>query len=323
MNTPNQINGTVALLLALQAAGADVVLEGGFLAIGEAPAIPTSNIGRPASLTGSTTGFAVARTITATIAADTTYTIGFSQWTPTRTYEPAVLYIVTGASAPSATDFYAMLEDKIQGLIDGDQLLGTVSSTLSGTVFTPSIAAPTVQINSAKFTVVKSATTLTAAGSSATNAAPRVFTAGANHNLTIGGLYRISFVGVTGAGAADLEARVLFATPLTATTLALWGTSATGAVVTTAATITVLEDATVDLRSTLAYLPGYNATHSFIGMNVPYQIEGPIDMGGNACGYYACDITANTTANVGAYVNALIAALDGSNAAGLTAAGSF
>jgi hypothetical protein len=326
MNSPNQILGTVGLLLALQAAGADVNFDGGFLKIGKADAIQTSGIQGRASLSGTTSGFAVTRAITATsaITANTSYTLAFTQWTEAQTYEPAVLYITTGAVAPGAAAFYAAVEAKIQSAINAGQILGTVSSTAGGVVFLPSLLAPTVQITGSLFTVLKTSPTLTAAGSSADNGSvPRTFTAGAAHNLVVGGLYRLSFAGVTGAGADDLNGRIIYGIPNAATTIALLGTTGVGAVVTTAATITVLEDSTNNLRTTLGQTQGYDATHQYIGVNIPYTRNGELAPGDNAMGYYACDITNNTLSNVSAYVLALVAALNGSNSAAFLNRGSF
>jgi hypothetical protein len=322
MNATNSIIGTAFLLATLQASGADVSFGAGLLAIGGQAPVELNKLNRGTQLVGTTTGFSVTRTLTATIAANTSYSLGITQWTPAQTYEVPIVYEV-GASAPGAAAFYAAVAAKIQACIDANQILGTVSSSSAGVVFTPALAAPQLDLTTSSFSVALGAATLTAAGSSATNAAPRVLTAGAAHNLTVGGVYRISFSGVTGAGAADLEGRILYGIPTGATTIALLGTSATGAVVTTSATMTVIQDATSSMNATIGNLVGYNSTHQYVGVLIPSTVDGAIDLGANTPNTYVCDVTNNTVANVNSFLNAIIAALNGSSPAAFIAQGTF
>lgn len=314
------LNEKVFVLPTLQAAGADVSLANGSLVIKGAEPIPVRNI-QTAQLVSTTPGIGNVNTITltTTIAANTTYSGVVQQVIPGYTYNFPFTY-TTGAVAPSAATFYAALLAIFQAGTASGAILGTATGGSTDVVFTCSPLAPVAAFVLNNLSVSTAATTLTAAGSSCTNAAPRVLTAGAAHGLTLGKLYSITFSGVTGAGLDNLEGRTLFGIPLAATTITLLGTAATGAVVTTAATMTVSNLATETFFSQAGRMTGYSASNSYVGLFASYISEAAVESGVVIPQLILADTTNNTVANVNAFVNAVIAALDGSNAAEMVAA---
>jgi hypothetical protein len=313
----NNINGKVTVLSTVQAAGADVVSSGGVLRVTGADPILISNI-QGGQYAASTVGVPEQYTITvaSAVAANTTYTLGIQQFDSNgEVYNFPVVY-VTPASAPSDTVFYAAVAAQIQVGITGGQILGTVSSSISGVVFKGSADAPVAQITGSQFSVAKaiSVAALTAAGSSCTDAAPRVLTAGANHNLTLGKIYKFTFSGVTGTGAADLN-RTLFGIPLAATTITLLGTSATGAVTTTSATLTVDLSGDENFFNEGTGITGFNVSNSYVAVEIEALSTNPVVAGNVIPQVILADATANSTANINAFINALRTALASTPAA--------
>jgi len=191
------LNEKVFVLPTIQAAGADVSLANGSLVITGAEPIPVRNI-QTAQLVSTTPGVGNVNTITltTTIAANTTYSGVVQQVIPGYTYNFPFTY-TTGATAPSSGDFYLALLGIFQAGTASGAILGTATGGSTDVVFTCSPLAPVAAFVLNNLSVSTAATTLTAAGSSCTDAAPRVLTAGAAHNLTIGKLYSITFSGVT------------------------------------------------------------------------------------------------------------------------------
>jgi hypothetical protein len=314
------LNEKVFVLPTLQAAGADVSLANGSLAITGAEPIPVRNI-QTAQLVSTTPGVGNLNTITltTTIAANTTYSGVIQQVIPGYTYNFPFTY-TTGATAPSAATFYTALLAIFQAGITSGAILGTAGGGTTEVTFLCSPLAPVAAFVLNNLSVSTAATTLTAAGSSATNAAPRVLTAGAVHGLTVGKLYSITFSGVTGAGLANLEGRTLFGIPLNTTDITLLGTAATGAVVTTSAVMTVSNLATETFYSQAGRMTGYSASNSYVGLLATYVSEAAVESGIVIPQLILADTTNNSVANVNAYLNAVIAALDGTNAAEMVAA---
>jgi hypothetical protein len=314
------LNEKVFVLPTLQAAGADVSLANGSLAITGAEPIPVRNI-QTAQLVSTTPGVGNLNTITLTltIAANTTYSGVVQQVIPGYTYNFPFTY-TTGASAPTSGDFYAALLAIFQAGITAGAILGTAGGGSTNVTFTCSPLAPVAAFALNNLSVTTTATTLTAAGSTCTDAAPRVLTAGAAHNLTIGKLYSITFSGVTGLGNANLNGRTIFGIPLAATTITLLGTAVTGACVTTAATMTVSNLATETFFSQAGRMTGYSAANSYVGLLATYVSEAAVESGVIIPQLILADTTNNTVADVNAYLNAVIAALDGTNAAEMVAA---
>ncbi len=306
----SNINQKVAVLATLQAAGADVSLDNRILRITGVDAIPVLKI-QTGKLIASVAGLAVPYTITssAAVAATTDYAITIVQETADRIYRGDVVYS-TPASAPSDTAFYAAIADIIQGYIDGGQLLGTVSSSSGGVVFTGTVDAPLANTTVSNLSVSAGTKTLTAAGSSATNAAPRVFTAGAAHGLVIGRAYRITISGVTGTGAADLN-KTHIGIVTSTTDIQLVGTTATGTVTTTSATITVSQEGKLDFSKDATLFPGYSPTTNYIGVDLEFLSNDPVNAG--VVINQMVLGTLDDVAKGGAFYNALIAALDGSS----------
>lgn len=316
----SNLNKKVSVLSTLQAAGADVSLSNGVLSITGTPSTPVRNIA-DAAIVASLAGLPVVNTITstATVAGSTTYSGNIEQVIEGRTYSEPFSY-TTPAVAPSDTNFYASIAALIQGALDGGQLVGTVSSSSGGVVFTGTVDAPIAGFTLNNLSVSSPAKTLTAAGSSAGNTTPRVFTAGAAHGLTVGKIYRITFVGVTGAGLADLN-KEMFGLVASATTITLFNTSATGIVdTTTASSITVSNDGRQTFASDASGITGYSAATNYIGLDVSFLSQNNVDAGIVQPQLVLGDATNNTVAITNAFIQAIIAALNGSNAAEMSAA---
>jgi hypothetical protein len=314
------LNEKVFVLPTLQAAGADVSLANGSLAITGAEPIPVRNI-QTAQLVSTTPGIGNVNTITLTvaIAANTTYSGVVQQVVSGYTYNFPFTY-TTGVVAPSSGDFYLALLGIFQAGTASGAILGTATGGSTDVVFTCSPLAPVAAFVLNNLSVATVGKVLTAAASSATNASPRVLTAGAAHGLTLGKLYSITFSGVTGAGLANLEGRTIFGIPLAATTITLLGTTNSGAVDTTSAVMTVSNLATETFFSQAGRMTGYSDANSYVGLLATYTSEAAVEAGVVIPQLILADTTNNTVANVNAYLNAVIAALDGSNAAEMVAA---
>jgi hypothetical protein len=308
------INTLVTLISSATASGGDVLSEGGLLYIKGTNPIPVSGA-QSVSVLGSLYGLPKAYTITfsaspANVAANTTYSGSIQQVIDGRTYLSYFTY-TTGASAPSNADAYAAIAARIQSYIDGGQLLasGPVTSNGSGVVFTGTNDAPIANISlSSTLDYTSSTKTLTAAASSATNASPRVFTAGAAHGLTLGKVYEVTFSGVTGVGAADVN-RTLLGQVVNATDIWLLGTSNTGAVTTTSATITVSNSGDDLLTGVLGKVTGYNAANSYVGVLIQYLSNAGVEAGVVTNQYVLFDSTTGTAADVNSNVLEILTAL--------------
>jgi hypothetical protein len=314
------LNEKVFVLPTIQAAGADVSLANGSLAITGAEPIPVRNI-QTAQLVSTTPGVGNLNTITltTTIAANTTYSGVIQQVTPGYTYNFPFTY-TTGAVAPSAATFYTALLAIFQAGITSGAILGTAGGGTTEVTFLCSPLAPVAAFVLNNLSVSTAATVLVAAGSACTNAAPRVLSTAAAHGLTIGGIYSISFSGVSSTGAANLNSRTLYGIVTSATDITLFGTTNSGAVVTTSAVMTVSNLATETFYSQAGRMTGYSASNSYVGLFASYISEAAVESGVVIPQLILADATNNSVANVNAFVNAVIAALDGSNAAEMVAA---
>jgi hypothetical protein len=314
------LNEKVFVLPTLQAAGADVSLANGSLAIKGAEPIPVRNI-QTAQLVSTTPGIGNVNTITLTvaIAANTTYSGVVQQVVSGYTYNFPFTY-TTGAVAPSSGDFYLALLGIFQAGTASGAILGTATGGSTDVVFTCSPLAPVAAFVLNNLSVATVGKVLTAAGSTISNASPRILTAGAAHGLTLGKLYSITFSGVTGVGLANLEGRTLFGIPLAATTITLLGTTNSGIVDSTLAVMTVSNLATETFFSQAGRMTGYSASNSYVGLLATYTSEAAVEAGVVIPQLILADATNNSVANVNAYLNAVIAALDGTNAAEMVAA---
>ena len=313
----NNINGKVTVLSTVQAAGADVVTSGGVLYVTGADPIVVANI-QSGQYLASFVGVPNQYTITtaAAIAANTIYTLTIQQRDSQGNVYTFPVIVETGASAPAAAAFYLAMEAQVDAAIAANQLLGTASSSGSGLVFTASADAPVAEIKGTQFSVATaiSVAALTAAGSSCTNAAPRVLTAGAAHNLTLNKIYKFTFSGVTGAGAADLN-RTLYGIPTAADAVTLLGTSATGAVVTTSATLTVDLVGDEDFQNVAGLITGFNSAFNYVAVQIAALKTDPVSTGVVEPQIILADATNNSVANINAFVNALRTALSSTPAA--------
>lgn len=308
----SNVNRKITVISSVQAAGADVSATGGELRITGVDPILISNI-QKGEYSASTVGQAGVYTITSTaaIAGSTTYTFTIQQVTPSKTYFFQGEY-TTPTAAPAAAAFYASIASKIQEGITGGQILGTVTSSGSGTVFTASLDAPVAYVAGDLISVATAAPVLTAAASSATNAAPRVLTAGGAHGLTSGKIYKFTISGVTGAGADDLN-RTLYGIVTSATDVTLYGTSATGAVVTTAATMSIDTVDSEDYANLGTGITGYNPSTNYVSIELEALSTDAVDAGSVIP--YVVLAEAGTAANINAFVNALRTALASTPAA--------
>ena len=125
--------------------------------------------------------------------------------------------------------------------------------------------------------------------------------------------------GVTSTGAADLN-KEMFGLVASATTITLFNTSNTGAVDTTTGTITVSNDGKQTFASDASGITGYAAATNYIGLDVSFLSQNNVDAGIVQPQLVLGDATANSVAVANAFVQAIIAALNGSNAAEMSAA---
>lgn len=289
----------------LQASGLDVATTAGIVNITGVDPIPVRGV-ITAQPIATSAGKAVAYTITAAlaVAGATTYTGSIQVLVEGINYLFPFNY-TTPASAPSDTNFYLAIKNIIQGGIDGGSLVGSVTSSSGGTVYTAPLSSGVALVNvDATLSVAAAATTLTAAGSSATPATPRVLTAGAAHGLTLGKVYSFTFSGVTGAGAADLN-RTLFGIPLSATEITLLDTSNTGATTTTSATMTVNPIGSQTWNEQLQGVANYSAANAYAGLYVQYETNADMEAGVVVNQLIFADATNNSLADLAAFILAL------------------
>lgn len=312
------INAQTALLTTVQASGADVVVgNGGELKITGVDAIELKKISKVNYIATKGANPQI-HTITSTIAiaGGTTYSGAITQVIEGKTYIWPFTY-TTPATAPAAAVFYAAINAKIQEGIDGNQILGTMSGGTTNSVFTCTATAPVASITLTNLSdaVTNTVNITTVGSSSCTNASPRVLTSGGATGATDGKYYFITFSGVTGAGAADLNGRTILARKIAGgNTFTLYGTSATGAVVTTSATMVIEPAPTNDVPSFLIGLSGYNASSDYAGAEIEYESTPGLEAGLYLPQAVFVDATANTVANVDAFFTALTAAVNGSSA---------
>jgi len=308
----SNINRKITVLSTVQAAGADVVSSGGQLIISGADPIFLNKI-QSGEYTASLNGLPVTYIITtaASIVDATTYYITLKQQVAGRDYIFSTEHTAVGTDAAT---FYGAVAAAIQAGITGGQILGSVSSSAGGVVFTGTADAPVTNISGSQFSASATSNVLTAAGSSCTDAAPRVLTAGSAHGLTVGKVYQFTFTGVTDAGAADLN-RTLFGVPASATTITLFGTSATGTVDTTTGTLTVDNTGDENFANLATFITGFNSSNAYVGVEIEALNPDPINAGNVIPQLILADATSNSVANINAFVNALRTALASTPAA--------
>lgn len=312
------INAQSALLTTVAASGADVVVgNGGELKIKGVSAIELKKISKVNYIATKGANPQIHTiTSTTTIAGATTYSGAITQLVEGKTYIWPFSY-TTPATAPSASTFYTAINAKIQEGIDGNQILGTMSGGSTNSVFTCTATAPVASITLTNLSnSVANTVTITVAGSSVSNTAsvPRVLTSGGATGATDAKYYFITFSGVTGAGAADLNGRTILARKVAGgNTFTLYGTTNTGAVVTTSAVMTVQPAPTNDIPSFLIGLSGYNASSDYVGAEIEYESVPDLEVGLYLPQAVFVDATANSVANVDDFFYALTISVNGSS----------
>jgi hypothetical protein len=285
------LNEKVAVLSTLQAAGADVVVSGNQLIVTGVDPIPLYNVQNVAPV-ASFEGLKNTYTLTSVgaIASGAIYDGSITQVISGKTYQFA--FSVTASATDTLTTLYAAIGAQISGAITTGQLLGTTSNSVSGVVFAGTVDAPQADwaVNSL-LTVAITATTLTS--TSCTNAAPRVYTSSA-HLLTVNGIYRVKFSGVTGTGAADLNGTKI-GVATSATEITLFGTSATGTVGFDGSTVTVLPDGDETFARVAGGVTGFLPTTAYVGYLVSYIAQADLESGVVSTQWILLDYTNNTT----------------------------
>ena len=313
------INAQSALLTTVAASGADVVVgNGGELKIKGVSAIELKKISKVNYIATKGANPQI-HTITSTIAiaGATTYSGAITQLVEGKTYIWPFSY-TTPATPPSASVFYTALNAKIQEGIDGNQILGTMSGGSTDSVFTCTATAPVASITLTKLSnSIANTVTITVGTSTISNPTglPRVLTSGAATGATDGKYYFITFSGVTGAGAADLNGRTILARKVAGgNTFTLYGTTGASGltVVSTSATIIVQPAPTNDIPSFLIGVSGYNASSDYAGAEIEYESVPDLEVGLYLPQAVFVDATANSVANVDDFFTALTAAVNGS-----------
>jgi hypothetical protein len=307
------LNAQTAFISVAQASAADVVIgNGGEIKFTGVDAFLLRDV-KNTEIIGSRTGNPRIATITyGTKTAGVTYEIGFKQvGADGETYTGQVSYVCP-SPAPSDADFYAAIAAKVQNLITGNQILGTVSSSASGVVFTPALSIAVANLSFANLSAVyTSAVTFTPAGSTYSTG---VLTSGAATGATTGGMYRILATGVTGADAALINNRVLYAKATSGTAFFLYGISSSATLTTTTGTFTVLNDSADTLADFFAGVSGFVAGNAKVGLEITFQESGAIDAGAYIPQAVIIDATQSTNANANDLLQAALAVLNGTSA---------
>jgi len=306
------LNAKTAFIAVAAASAADVVIgNGGEIKFTGVDAFLLKNV-KSTEIIGSRSGNPRIATITGTITAGVTYEIGFKQvGGDGETYNGTVSYVCP-TPAPAADIFYAAIASKVTALINGTQILGTVSSSGSGVVFTPDASIAVANLSFANLSAAyTSVVTVTAAGSSF---AAGVLTSGGATGATTGGMYRIAISGVTGADAALVNGRTLYAKATSATQFFLYGVSSAATLITTTGTWTVLNDSTETLADNFAGISGFVAGNAKVGLDITFEALGAIDAGSNIPQAVIIDATQSSNANANDLLQAALAALNGTSA---------
>jgi hypothetical protein len=237
-------------------------------------------------------------TSTAAIAPATTYSGVIQQVLSGETYNFPFSY-TTGASAPSAANFYIALDAVIQAGIDGGAVFGTLTNSASGVEFTGSVDAPVIAFASSTLTSTQTTTAITVTAVS--NATPRVLTAAA-HGLTVDKLYNIT---IAGTSSAELNGRTYPCIPTTSGLISVIGTSATGPVTVVGATFNVNTNAFNAYYSEAGGITGYNATKEYIGVQVSQVSEAAVESGVVIPEVVLVNADDNSVANLAAFFGAI------------------
>jgi hypothetical protein len=297
------LNERVFVLDTIAASGADVSTVGGTVFITGAEPINKYKVQGVPQYFGTSVGIPGIYTITSTaaIAAATTYSGVIQQVLSGETINFPFSY-TTGASAPSAANFYIALAAVIQAGIDGGAVFGTLTNSASGVVFTGTVDAPVIAFASSTLTSTQTTTAITVTAVS--DATPRVLTAAA-HGLTVDKLYNITFAGLAGAGSGELNGRTYPCIPTTSGLISVIGTSATGAVTVASATFNVNTNAFNAYYSEAGRITGYNAAKEYIGIQVSQVSEAAVESGVVIPEVVMVNADDNTVAKLAAFFGAI------------------
>lgn len=311
----------VALISVAQASAADVNISAGVMSITGAEPFDIRRVNRTSYL-AATAGNARVATITyGTKTANVSYEMTIVQVTQAATYSLDVSYVCPDP-APSDTVFYAAIAAKVQAGIDGGQILGTVSSSSSGVVFTPSAAAPVANFTFSNLAATyASQVTFTPAGSSFSAG---VVTSGAATNATTGELYVITFAGMTGSDGALMNGTFI-CKATSSTAFFVYGLLASATITTTTGTGVVAFTEATDLAYIAGGVLGANAgtlnstafvaANANFGIQVEYEVVGDIETGANVPQVILIDGTQSSNANGNDLFRAILNGLNGSTPA--------
>jgi hypothetical protein len=271
------------------------------------PGVPAIQIVKVNKITyvGATVGVPQINTITVGSAVTgTIYRVAITQLVNGATYTWPVQY--TATSTDTTSTIADGLMAKIQAGIDGNQILGTVTSPTNTVVFTCSVAAPTafVSVSSLLTNVVTLPVTWSAGAYTNATSSLAGFT-----GLVASKVYRIYIAsGVTGAGAANFNGKTLVGIAASTSALILFGVP-DAAAVTTSAVLTVIPDAFDTLQEFMLGVGGFVAGTPYVGYEIQYESLPDVEAGlqiPQAVLFNATDASAL------AFDRAVVAALNGS-----------
>jgi hypothetical protein len=205
----------------------------------------------------------------------------------------------TGASAPTAANFYIAVAAVIQAGIDGGAVFGTLTNSASGVVFTGTAEAPVIAFASSNLSASQTTTAITVTAVS--DATPRVLTAAA-HGLTVDRVYNIT---IAGTSLGELNGRTYPCIPTTSGLISVIGTSATGAVTVVGATFNVNTDSAQTFYAEAGRMTGYNAAKEYIGLQVSQVSEAAVESGIVIPEVILVNADDNTVAKLAAFFGAI------------------
>lgn len=308
----------VGLISVAQASAADVNISAGQMSITGCEPFDIRRVNRTTILAATNGNARVATITAAAITANVSYEMTITQVTQGATYELNLVYVCP-SPAPAAATFYAAIATIIQAAIDGGQILGTVSSSGSGVVFTPSALAPVANFAFSNLSAAyASQITFTAAGSSYSAG---VITSGAATGATVGSLYIITFAGMSSA-----ELNGTFVCKATSSTaFFVYGALSSATVTTTSGTGVVAFTEKVTLASIADGVLGSNAgtlnatefapANANFGVQIEYEVVGDVDTGANVPQVVLIDGTQSSNANGNDLYRAILNGLNGSTPA--------
>lgn len=308
----------VGLISVAQAAAADVKISAGQMSITGCEPFDIRRVNRTTILAATNGNARVATITAAAITAEVAYEMTITQVTQGATYELNLVYVCP-SPAPAAATFYAAIATIIQAAIDGGQILGTVSSSGSGVVFTPSALAPVANFAFSNLSAAY-ASQITFTPATSTYSAG-VITSGAATGATVGSLYIITF-----AGMSSDELNGTFVCKATSSTaFFVYGALSSATVTTTSGTGVVAFTERTTLASIADGVLGSNAgtlnatefapANANFGVQIEYEVVGDVETGANVPQVVLIDGTQSSNANGNDLYRAILNGLNGSTPA--------